>query len=191
MGNIIMGKGSYSGNPIHHRFSDCDITIGKFCSIALNLKIFTGGNHRHDWITTYPFSTRFPFFNEFGPHQADGKPVTIGNDVWIGDDVVIMSGVEIGDGSCIGAHSVVRRNITPYSIVRGNPAREVRKRFSHDEIVMLLRMKWWDWAEAKIFEAMKFLLSSDIEGLYRYYGTNVYKEPSSESEQNTTLEEAT
>ena len=183
MGSIIMGKGSYVGNEINHRFSDCDITIGKFCSIALNLKIFTGGNHRSDWITTYPFSTRFPFFNEFGPHQAAGKPVTIGNDVWIGDDVVIMSGVVIEDGACIGAHSVVRRNVTPYSIVRGNPAREVRKRFSHEEIVMLLRVKWWDWSETKLFEAMRFLLSADVTGLYKYYQENVYQESNTVSEE--------
>lgn len=173
MGTIIMGKGSYVGNPIHHRFSDCDITIGKYCSIALDLKVFTGGNHRADWITTYPFSTRFPFFNEFGPHQADGKPVNIGNDVWIGDSVVIMSGVNIEDGAVIGAHSVVRSNVEAYAISRGNPARTVRKRFSDKQINLLKIMKWWDWPEVKMFEAMKYLLSNNVGGLYEFYNKEV------------------
>lgn len=170
-----MGKGSYTGNPIHHRFTDCDITIGKFCSIALNLKIFTGGNHRADWITTYPFSTRFPFFNEFGPHQAEGKPVVIGNDVWIGDDVVIMSGVTIGDGAVIGAHSVIRSDIPPYTVARGNPARVTKQRFTDQEIGLLLSIQWWDWPELKIFEALPLLLSSDVSGLHKFWQTKVFK----------------
>ena len=170
---INMGEGSYVGNPIFVRFGDCDITIGKYCSIALDLKIYTGGNHKPDWITTYPFSTRLAQFNSFGPHQADGRPVVIGNDVWIGDNVVIMSGVVVGDGACIGAHSVVRSNVEPYTIIRGNPARPVKKRFTDEQINMLLEMKWWDWSFDKISNAMSFLLSGNVEGLCEFHNNNL------------------
>jgi len=166
---IIIGEGSYTGNEIKTRFEDCDIIIGRYCSIALNLTVYTGGNHHADWITTYPFSTRMKQFKSFGPHQTAGRPVVIGNDVWIGDDVTIMSGVTVGNGACIGTRSIVRSDVEPYSIVRGNPARLIKKRFTDEEILLLQEMKWWNWEFSFIQEAMRFMLSSDVNGLYQFY----------------------
>lgn len=173
MGEIKLGKGSYTSNTPVHRFTWHDVEVGKYCSIAYDLKVFTGGNHRYDWVTTYPFSTRFPFFNEFGDHEGEHKGITIGNDVWIGDNVVIMQGVTIGDGAVLGAHSVVRSSVGPYEMVRGNPARMYKKRFEQEWIDRLLEMKWWDWPELNLFEAMKYLCSTDVQGLWDYYQAKV------------------
>lgn len=108
-----------------------ELEIGRYTSISYGLKIFTGGNHRTDWITTYPFG-HIP--KGVAPVIGHPKPVIIGNDVWIGRDVTIMSGIKIGDG----ANSHVVNDVAPYSIVSGNPAKEIKKRFSEDIITNLV-----------------------------------------------------
>ena len=94
--------------------------------------------------------------------------VIIGNDVWIGADAVILSGVKIGDGAVIGNSAVITKDVPPYHIVVGNPARIVRARFSEEEIKMLQELKWWNWADDKLDSAMKYLLSNNINGLYKF-----------------------
>lgn len=123
-----------------------NLTIGSFCSIADGLKIILGGNHRVDCVSTFPFG--FVYKDELGIEKISGHPSTrgdikIGNDVWIGSDVTILSGVTIGDGAVIGANSTVTKNIEPYAVVGGNPAKLIRFRFNKDVIDMLLRLKWW------------------------------------------------
>jgi len=149
---------------------DNKIKIGKFCSIADNVVVFMGGNHRVDWISTYPFPT-------FGwPDTHDKKhmlptnkgDIVIGNDVWIGSHATIMSGVKIGDGAVIGAMSVVGSNIPPYSIAVGNPAKVVRKRFKDDVIAKLLEIAWWNWPLPKIQACTGILSSGDIQTLFSY-----------------------
>jgi acetyltransferase-like isoleucine patch superfamily enzyme len=191
---ISLGKGSYTGNPIFVRFEDANVTIGKYCSIALNLTLYMSGNHRHEWITTYPFSTRGDRFNpcckelneKFGGHHRPAKEIHIGNDVWIGDDVTIMSGVVIGDGSCIGANSVVRSHIPSYSIVIGDPAVVIRWRFDPMQRSLLYEMCWWNWKYDKIVEAMPFLLSSDVYKLYDFYKTLTEEERNTPEEPGDT-----
>lgn len=145
-----------------------DLKIGKFCSIALGVTIFLGGNHRVDWISLYPFDPTHPSWPETRGTETSlvsKGDVTIGNDVWIGSGTTIMSGVTIGDGSAIGAGSVVTTDVEPYSIVAGNPARLVKKRFSDAEIAKLLEIRWWDWPKEKIRESIPVLCTGDVDGL--------------------------
>lgn len=142
---------------------DARLEIGKFCSIAEGVKIFLGGNHRVDWITTYPFPALLHYWPEASGitgHPSTRGDVIIGNDVWIGTDAIILSGVKIGDGAVIGAGAVVTQDVNPYSIVIGNPAREIRRRFSDAMVDKLLEIRWWDWPPAKIRENLDFLCST-------------------------------
>ncbi len=124
-----------------------NLVIGKFCSIAANITIFLGGNHRTDWVTTYPFGYIYnlDFGGEPSPETiySNGN-VLIGNDVWIGQNVIIMSGVTIGNGACIAAGSVVTKNVKDFEIVGGNPAEIIRARFAEDIVRILGILNWWD-----------------------------------------------
>lgn len=144
------------------------LSVGKFCSIAEGVKIFLGGGHRTDWVSTYPFSymtADFPNAVEITGHPISKGDVTIGNDVWIAHGATIMSGVTIGDGAVIGTYSVVTKNVPPYTIVAGNPAVEIRTRFSKDDTQFLQDLKWWDWPVSTINENVELLCSGDISRL--------------------------
>lgn len=148
--------------------------VGNYCSIASFVKVFLGGGHRTDWISTYPFNAlndSFPNAADISGHPFSKGDVIIGNDVWIGQGAVIMSGVKIGDGAVIGAYSLVAKDVESYSIVAGNPARCVRKRFSDDDIEFLLALKWWDWPAAKVNEHAKILSSANIAALRQKFTT--------------------
>lgn len=146
------------------------LKIGRYCSIAKGVQIYLGGNHRTDWITTYPFSGRslvglFPEAANIKGHPASRGDIVIGNDVWIGSDAIILSGVRIGDGAVIGAGSVVTGDVAPYEIVGGNPARRLSLRFDDDTIDTLLAIRWWDWDEATVRQNIPLLMSADIAAL--------------------------
>jgi acetyltransferase-like isoleucine patch superfamily enzyme len=140
----------------------------KFCSIANGVTIELGGIHRSDLVTTYPFKA-FPDSwrraKDLKSEEVDAiskGDVIIGNDVWIGHEAVILSGARIGDGAVIGAGAVVTKDVEPYSIVAGNPARLIRKRFDDETIRKLLEIKWWDWPVEKINENLQIICSTDI-----------------------------
>lgn len=139
--------------------------IGKFCSIGANVNIYLGGNHRIDWVTTYPFGhinkDKFNKFNGKGHPSTKGN-VIIGNDVWIGSNVTIMSGITIGDGSVIANNSHVIKNVEPYSLVGGNPAKFIKFRFTKEQIKKLLEIKWWDWDDEKVNKFTPLLCNNDI-----------------------------
>jgi len=142
------------------------LKIGKFCSISEEVIILLGGNHHTEWVTTYPFmgfADEWPEAKDIGGHPRTKSKgdVIIGNDVWIGYGAMIMSGVTIGDGAVIGARALVTRDVEPYSIVAGNPARLVRKRFDEQTIQMLMEIRWWDWPIDKIKANMGVILSTD------------------------------
>lgn len=123
------------------------LSIGAFCSIASDVKIFLGGNHRVDWITTFPFGHIHESIfagRDIVGHPSTNGGVSIGNDVWIGQGVTIMSGLTIGDGSVIAANSTVVKNVPPYSIVGGNPAQLIKFRFEKEIIELLMELKWWN-----------------------------------------------
>lgn len=149
--------------------------IGRFCSIADGVTILLGGNHRMDWVTTYPFNVLFePFPNadNIKGHPATKGDVWIGNDVWIGHGATILSGVHIGDGAVIGAEAIVTKDVSPYSVVVGNPAKEIMKRFNEETIKALLEIKWWEWDEDKINNEIELLCSDDT---YKFIERNQQK----------------
>lgn len=156
------GRGTYGTPRIFHWGEPAKLSIGAYCSIAEGVQIFLGGNHRLDWATTYPFTALWPQAASIPGHPATKGDVVIGNDVWIGNEAVILSGVTIGDGAVIGAAAVLGRDVEPYAIVAGNPARMVRKRFSEDVIRRLLALRWWDWDESRIERYLPLMLSEQI-----------------------------
>lgn len=146
----------YKGNESYK------VIIGKYCSIANNVTIFTGGNHEGSWISTYPFRIMFNLEKAYLDGQPSSKGnVIIGNDVWIGEGATILSGIEIGNGAIIAANSVVVKNVEPYSIVGGNPAKKIRYRFSENQIKSLLNIEWWNWSEEKIISNVHYLSSNE------------------------------
>ena len=168
-----IGEFTYGKPVIRWWGENVKLKIGRYCSIADNVKIFLGGNHRHNWVTTYPFPSR-PMNQDWPNANHRSLPtlpatkgdVVIGNDVWLGDDSTIMSGVTIGDGAVVAARAVVTKDVPPYAIVGGNPARTIRKRFSDESIAMLLELKWWDWHVDKINEYIPHLCSEELMELW-------------------------
>ena len=144
------------------------LKIGAFCSIAKGVAIFLGGEHHTEWVTTFPFPALWRAARQIQGHPKTKGDIIIGNDVWIGQDALILSGVTIGDGAVIAARAVVTKNIEPYSIVAGNPARLIRKRFPEETIARLLGVAWWTWPTEEIEQALPLLLSNDIEAFLRY-----------------------
>lgn len=144
------------------------LRIGKFCSIACGAKfLFASANHTQTSVSTYPFPI---FFEEWDldigdvmsawDHKGD---IVIGNDVWIGYEAVVMAGVTIGNGAIIGARAVVTKDVPPYTIVGGVPAREIRRRFSDDVIARLLELKWWDWPAEQIQRNIKNIQAGRLD----------------------------
>ncbi|MDM5298343.1 CatB-related O-acetyltransferase [Bacillus pumilus] len=139
------------------------LKIGTFCSIANEVKVFLGGEHRTDWTTTYPFNQIFKEATHIKGHPKSKGDVQIGHDVWIGYGASIMSGVSIGNGAVIGANSVITKDVPPYAIVAGNPQRLMKYRFSHDIIEKLQSLKWWELDFSQIQAIVHLLQSNDIE----------------------------
>jgi acetyltransferase-like isoleucine patch superfamily enzyme len=145
------------------------LVIGKFCSIADDVTILLGGEHRTDWVTTYPFNVLFDDASSFLGHPHTKGDVVIENDVWIGQGSLILSGVTIGNGSAIAAKSVVTKDVSPYSIVGGNPARLIKYRFSDSTIEQLQQIAWWNWPISRIQEAWPLLLSDAVDEFVEKY----------------------
>ena len=142
--------------------------VGSFTSIASSVQIFLGGEHRTDWITTFPFNVLWKEGKDIRGHPRTKGNILIGNDVWVAAEAIIMSGVTIGDGAVIGARAVVTKDVLPYTIVAGNPATVVKKRFNDKTIQRLLEIKWWDWTDAKIHEALPLLLNNEIDNFIEF-----------------------
>ena len=149
-------------------FTGDQLIIGKFCMIASDVTfIMNGANHLSEAISTYPFA----IFGGDWSNAMEGKEypqkgnTIVGNDVWIGFGATIMPGVSIGDGAIIATKAVVTKDVEPYSIVGGNPAKEIRKRFSEEEIQALLEMRWWDWPIEKITANVQNLTGNSINKL--------------------------
>lgn len=154
----------------HYPINHDKLIIGKFCSIACGAKfLFNSANHNLSSLSTYPFPL---FFEEWDLKKENVTEswnnkgdIIIGNDVWIGYEAVIMSGVNIGDGAIIGTRAVVTKDVPPYTIVGGVPAKIIRKRFSNEVISQLLEIKWWDWNKEKIKNNIEKIKRGDIENL--------------------------
>ena len=174
--NIIIGDYTYydgedpekfeSNVLYHYDFIGDKLIIGKFCSIASGTKfIMNGGNHNPKIFSTYPFPTFDNGWEKGNLGTVNNGDIVIGNDVWIGLEALIMSNVNIGDGAVIGARSVVTKDVSPYTIVGGNPIKIIKKRFEDEIISELLEIKWWDWKPKKIFNNIDAICSADISKL--------------------------
>lgn len=177
--NIIVGDYTYYDDfenvnnfeknvKYHFDFIGDKLIIGKFCMIASDVKfIMNGANHLTKSISSFPFA----IFGDAWKDAMHGKNyptkgnTEIGNDVWIGYNSTIMPGIKIGDGAIIATNSTVTQDVEPYSIVGGNPAREIRKRFTEAQIEKLLEIRWWNWDIEKITENVKSLTGGNIESL--------------------------
>ena len=177
--NIIVGDYTYYDDfdnvdnfeknvKYHFDFTGDKLIIGKFCMIASGVSfIMNGANHLTDSLSAYPFA----IFGKGWEKAMEGKAypnkgdIIIGNDVWIGHNATIMAGVKIGDGAIIAANSTVVKDVDAYSIVGGNPGKQIKKRFPDKTINKLLELKWWDWSIEKITENIQNLTDSKIENL--------------------------
>ena len=171
--NIIVGDFSYIADSDfeshvthHYEWNDDKLIIGKFCQIASGVEfVMNGANHQMNSVSTFPFYT-LEGWEQVPPSQNDlpikGDTV-IGNDVWIGQNATILPGVHIGDGAIIGANSVVGSAVEPYTIVAGNPAKPIRKRFDDELIDIMEKLKWWDKRIEEINKLIPILTSSNLE----------------------------
>lgn len=180
--NIEIGEYTYYDDPdgadnflrnvlYHFDFIGDRLRIGRFCAIARGVRfVMNGANHRLDGISTYPFQIFGGGWEQVMPKPGElpfkGDTV-IGNDVWIGYDALIMPGVCIGDGAIIAARSVVTHDVAPYTLVGGNPARPIRRRFADADIDTLLRIAWWDWPVERITRLLPSIVAGDVAALAR------------------------
>jgi len=154
----------------HYPVNHDRLIIGRFCSIACGAKfLFTSANHTMKSLSTYPFPI---FFEEWGleiknvASAWDNKgDIVVGNDVWIGYEAVILSGVHIGDGAIIGARAVVTKDVPPYTVVGGIPAKEIKKRFDEETIKKLKQLEWWNWPVEKIRQFLPQIMNGEIDKL--------------------------
>lgn len=171
---ITMGRHSY-GTPeiLVWARNKNKVIVGNYTSIAKGCKILLNGEHNTDWISTYPFR-KFKGISKQAAkiigHPKSKGDVIIGSDVWIGRDVTILSGLRIGDGAVIGARAVITKDVAPYAIVGGNPAKLIRKRFTDSQIKQLLEIKWWNWPEVKVMENISIISCNDIDGFIKKHG---------------------
>jgi len=140
-----------------------NLSIGNYCSIAEGVTILLGGEHRIDWITTFPFSVLWDEAKHITGHPKTKGDVIIGSDVWLGMECMISSGVTIGHGAVIGARTVVTKDVPPYAVAAGNPAKIVKYRFNEQIINDLLKIEWWNWDREKIVKNIEYLQSDRIE----------------------------
>ena len=192
--HIIAGDHSYYAGYYHGKsFDDCvmyldegnnhedpstidKLIIGKFCSIATGVKFMLGGTQGHDynWIAAYPLDFLEEDYDGYvtvppKAYKLKGDTI-IGNDVWIGAEAMIMPGVQIADGAVIGTRALVTKNVGPYEIWGGNPAKLIKKRFSDEDIEVLLKKQWWNWDLEKIKQHLPLLRSADVQVLAKIAG---------------------
>ena len=180
--NVQIGEYTYYDDPAgpdafrqnilyHFEFSGDRLVIGRFCALATGTKfIMNGGNHRTDGLSTFPFT----IFSEWrgmweGELDFPSRGDTIlGNDVWVGYDALVMPGVTIGDGAVVASRSVVTKDVPPYAVVGGNPARVLRKRYDEGTIERLIDLAWWDWPIDAVTRAIAAIGRGDLEELGRF-----------------------
>jgi chloramphenicol O-acetyltransferase type B len=161
-----IGEYTYGTPTIIRAYNDCNLTIGKFCSIGNGVTFAFWGRHAIEDITTYPFEY-LPGWPPVKSSPIKGEDIYIGNDVWIANNVLILQGAIIGDGAVLGANSVVGGKVSPYHIVVGNPAKSIRQRFSDEHVKKLLEMKWWDWPVTIIKKHLSIICSGEVDILYK------------------------
>jgi chloramphenicol O-acetyltransferase type B len=178
MAKIIYGNHTY-GKITPMGTESGKIFVGKYCSLSADVEAFLAKDHNLNLISTYPFTHRKMPITKLirkPPHAAtqhynlERRPeIHIGNDVWIGQKAIIFAGVTVGDGACIGAFTIVTKNIPPYSVVVGH-SRIVRTRFSAEDVEFLLKLKWWDFDDQTVADIAPILHTSDVDLLRQWAG---------------------
>ena len=169
-----IGEWTYGEPDIPYAGEGAKLRIGRFCSFASGVTILLGSEHCLDWVTTYPFSSFFDKAKDFQLPSRTKGDVCIGNDVWVGSDVLILSGVNIGNGAVIAARAVVTRDVAPYSIVAGVPARKIRSRFDSSTIDALQSSAWRNWSLSDIEDAFPLLMSPHLEEFKKKHGIVIH-----------------
>jgi len=171
---IIVGDYTYYDDPVDvynfeknvlylFDFSDDKLIIGRFCQIATGVRfIMNGANHPMNGFSTYPFKVFGQSWSDVSMDVKCKGDIVIGNDVWIGNSATIMQGVKIGDGAIIGTNALISKDVEPYTVVGGNPAKVIRKRFDEETIHILLKLAWWDWPIEKISLYVQSITTGDI-----------------------------
>ena len=169
-GQIAVGAYTYGRPKVRFPESGAKLTIGRYGSIADGVEILLGGNHRTDWVTTYPFpefAARWPAAAGIAGSHATRGDVSIGHDVWLGSQCMVLSGVTIGTGAVVAARAVVTRDVPPYAIVAGNPARQLRFRLDEAQIATVLASRWWLLPPQDIQPLISILMSNRVDELPR------------------------
>ena len=170
-GLVSIGRHTYGQARIwSYQGSEAKVTIGPFCSISPGVAIITGGIHPVHWVSSYPFRAKWGMQGGYldGMPETRG-PVVIGPDVWLGTDVLILSGVTIGPGAILAARSVVTKDVPPYAVAAGSPARVLKYRFDPATIEKMLQIAWWQWDDNAIREAVPLLSSANMEAFIETY----------------------
>lgn len=172
---INIGKHSYGNPKLHWSKGDftSSLSIGSFCSIADEVGIFVGRHGRHtvDYVSTYPIGMLFGKSEKSVQSKTTqgNLSVSIGNDVWVGRGAIIMAGVSIGDGAIIAARAVVNKDVSPYEVVGGTPAKKIKMRFDEETIEKLLSIKWWNWDDEKIAQNLNFFNTPNFKDALDYF----------------------
>ncbi|MEQ7917941.1 CatB-related O-acetyltransferase [Xanthomonas sp. WHRI 1810A] len=166
--NYVVGTGTY-GIPEVFEFGDKTILrVGSYTSIAAGVRILLGGEHRTDWLTTYPFPAMMAGLEDIKDYAPSKGDVVIGSDCWICADAMILSGVTIGHGAIVAAGAVVTRDVAPFAVVGGNPCKFIRWRFDEETRQQLLDAAWWDWPMDEVKSVARMLSGSDLDAFLAY-----------------------
>ena len=168
-----MGRGSYGGSlQVHTYGSSSVLKIGHYCSIAADVEILLGGEHKFEFVSSYPFNVFNTKYSDLETTRSKGD-VIIGSDVWIGRGAMILSGVNVGHGAVIAANAVIAKDVPPYAIVAGNPAKVLKYRFGESQVASLLELAWWDWPEEVICDRIPKLMNADVDDFLDEFGAGL------------------
>ncbi|MBM3105230.1 CatB-related O-acetyltransferase [Pseudomonas sp. V1] len=166
-----IGTGTYGIPEVIEFGDDTVLKVGSYTSIAEGVQILLGGEHRTDWLTTYPFPAMVDEVRDIKDYAPSKGDVVIGSDCWICTNAVILSGVTIGHGAIVAAGAVVTRDVPPFAVVGGNPCKHIRWRFEEDVRALLLEAAWWDWPMEEVKAVARMLCSADQETFLAYIRT--------------------
>lgn len=169
--NYAIGEASYGLPIVYDNHEGSTLQIGAYCSIASNVQIFLGGQHRTNWVSNYPFPFFFEMDSKYREEYVEGGSrgnVIIGSDVWLCANCIILSGVTIGHGAVIANGAVISRNVPPYAVMAGNPAKQIKWRFDEPTRNSLLAAAWWEWPKHEINHILGEICSTDLTDFLNY-----------------------